>query len=244
MDKSLTNTYSYTVLPEDLDGRRHFRAVALERMLLNVAYNAANDRGFGALKLIDSGSVSWVLLKFAVEMDTMPVEEETVSIETWVGSVNRMLTTRNFVVRNSAGETIGYATSEWTIINLATRRPVNITADTTIAGVVNPETVPVALPSKLPEAGGEASRNLTVSYSDIDYNGHTNSMQYLQWMLDSCPVEMLYERKIARLEIIYMKEVLYGEPVSVHFEEMEDGSTLFAARGAQGDFARARIVWK
>ena len=166
------------------------------------------------------------------------------SIETWVGSVNRMLTTRNFVVRNSAGETIGYATSEWTIINLATRRPVNITADTTIAGVVNPEPVPVALPGKLPEAGGEASRSLTVSYSDIDYNGHTNSMQYLQWMLDSCPVEMLYERKIARLEIIYMKEVLYGEPVSVHFEEMEDGSTLFAARGAQGDFARARIVWK
>ena len=244
MDKSLTNTYSYTVLPEDLDGRRHFRAVALERMLLNVAYNAANDRGFGALKLIDSGSVSWVLLKFAVEMETMPAEEETVSIETWVGSVNRMLTTRNFVVRNSAGETIGFATSEWTIINLATRRPVNITADTTIAGVVNPETVPVALPGKLPEAGSEAARSLTVSYSDIDYNGHTNSMQYLQWMLDSCPVETLYERIISRLEIIYMKEALYGEPVSVHLEEMEDGSTLFAARGSQGDYARARIVWK
>ena len=98
--------------------------------------------------------------------------------------------------------------------------------------------------SKLPESGSEASCNLTVSYSDIDYNGHTNSMQYLQWMLDSCPVETLYERTISRLEIIYMKEVLYGEPVSVHFEEMEDGSTLFAARGAQGDFARARIVWK
>lgn len=244
MDKTLTNTYSYTVLPEDLDGRRHFRAVALERMLLNVAYNAANDRGFGALKLIDAGSVSWVLLKFAVEMETMPAEEETVSIETWVESVNRMLTSRNFIVRNSAGQVMGYATTQWTIIDLATRRPVNITADTTIAGVVNPEAVPVAMPGKLPEAGSEASRSLAVSYSDIDYNGHTNSMQYLQWMLDSCPVETLYQRQMARLEIVYMKEVRYGEQVTIHYEEMEDGSTLFAARGAQGDFARARIVWK
>ena len=240
----MTNTYSYTVLPEDLDGRRHFRAVALERMLLNVAYNAAGDRGFGAFKLIDSGSVTWVLLKFAAEMEAMPAEEETVSIETWVESVNRMLTTRNFVVRNAAGRTIGYATTQWTIINLTTRRPVNITADTTIAGVVNPEAVPVALPGKLPETCAEASLSLKVAYSDIDYNGHTNSMQYLQWMLDTCPVEALYQRQIARLEIVYMKEVLYGEQVSVHFEEMEDGSALFAARGAQGDFARARITWK
>ena len=240
----MTNTYTYTVLPEDLDGRRHFRAVALERMLLNVAYYAANDRGFGAMKLIDTGSVSWVLLKFAAEMEAMPAEEETVSIETWVESVNRMLTTRNFVVRNAAGRTIGYATTQWTIINLTTRRPVNITADTTIANVVNPEAVPVALPGKLPETDTDASLTLKVAYSDIDYNGHTNSMQYLQWMLDACPVEALYHREIARLEIVYMKEVLYGEQVSVHFEELEDGSALFAARGAQGDFARARITWK
>jgi acyl-ACP thioesterase len=244
MDKSLTNTYSYTVLPEDLDGRRHFRAVALERMLLNVAYNAANDRGFGALKLIDSGSVSWVLLKFAAEMTSMPAEEETVCIETWVESVNRMLTTRNFTIRNASGETIGCATTQWTIINLATRRPVNIMADTSIVNVVNPEPVDATLPGKLPEVHAEASRCLTVSYSDIDYNGHTNSMQYLQWMLDSCPVEILYGKQTARLEITYMKEVLYGEQVSIHFEEMEDGSALFAVRGTQGDFTRARIVWK
>lgn len=244
MDTSLTNTYSYSVLPEDLDGRRHFRAVALERMLLNVAYNAANDRGFGALRLIDSGSVSWVLLKFAVEMDRLPAEEETVTIETWVETVNRMLTTRNFTIRDSSGKTIGNAATQWTIINLETRRPVNITADTSIMDVVNPVPVPVALPGKLPEVEAAASRSLKVSYSDIDYNGHTNSMQYLQWMLDAYPIESLYNRRIACLEITYIKEALYGEPVSIHFEEQPDGSTVFAARGASGDFARARIAWK
>lgn len=244
MDKSLTNTYSYTVIPQDLDARRHFRAVALERALLNVAGSAANDRGFGAFKLIDSGAVSWVLLKVAIEMSAMPLEEETISIETWVESVNRMLTTRNFIVRNAAGQTIGHASTEWTIINLETRRPVNITADTTIAAVVNPVPVPAALPGKLPEVQSETRRSLTVSYSDIDYNGHTNSMQYLQWMLDAYPVDNLFERQIARLEIIYMKEVRYGETVEILYDDLEDGSTLFAARSEGRDCARARIVWK
>ena len=240
----MTNTYKYTVLPQDLDGKRHFRAVALERALLNVAASAANDRGFGAFKLIDSGSVSWVLLKYAVEMDAMPAEEETISIETWVENVFRMLTARNFLIRNSDGRIIGHATTQWTILNLATRRPVNIMQDTSIANVVNPVAVPCAMPGKLPEVLSEACHTVIVSYSDIDYNGHTNSMQYLQWMLDAYPVEKIYERQIARLEINYVKEVLYGESVTIHFDDLPDGSTLFAVRGADGDSVRARIVWK
>ena len=244
MEKSLTNTYTYTIIPQDLDARRNFRAVALERALLNVAGSAANDRGFGAFKLIDSGSISWVLLKVAIEMTQMPAEDETLQIETWVESVNRMLTTRNFIIRNAAGQTIGHASTEWTIIALETRRPVNIMADTSIASVVNPVPVPAALPGKLPEVQSPPRRTLTVSYSDIDYNGHTNSMQYLQWMLDAYPVEKLYERRMARLEIIYMKEVLYGETVTIHCEDLPDGSALFAARSAAGDCARARIIWK
>lgn len=244
MEKSLTNTYPYTIIPQDLDARRNFRAVALERALLNVAGSAANDRGFGAFKLIDSGSVSWVLLKVAIEMTQMPGEDETLQIETWVENVNRMLTTRNFIIRNAEGKTLGHASTEWTIINLETRRPVNIMADTSIADVVNPVPVPATLPGKLPEVQSPPRRTLTVSYSDIDYNGHTNSMQYLQWMLDAYPVEELYDRQIARLEIIYMKEVRYGETVDICFDNLEDGSTLFAARCDGRDCASARIVWK
>ena len=240
----MTNTYKYTVLPQDLDCKRHFRAVALERTLLNVAANAANDRGFGAFKLIDSGSVSWVLLKFAAEMEAMPAEEETISIETWVENVFRMLTARNFLIRNAAGEVIGHATTQWTIINLETRRPVDITQDTSIANVVNPVTVPCQMPGKLPEVLSDASRKVKVSYSDIDYNGHTNSMQYLQWMLDAYPVEKIYDRQIGRLEINYLKEVLYGESVTIHYDECADGSTCFAVKGTDADAVRARIVWK
>ena len=248
MNDSKINTYTYQVMPQDLDGKRHFRAVALEMMLLNIAGKAADDRNFGAFKMIDNGGISWVLLKFAVEMDTMPAEDEILTINTWVENVGSLLTTRNYEIRNSAGEIMGYATSEWTLINLVSRRPMNIAADNAIADCATGVKVPVALPGRLtvPEPDQNTPRHtVKVSYSDIDFNGHTNSMRYLQWMLDAYPIEKIYESRMARLELIYVHEVLYGETVIVYYMDREDGSTLFVAKNHEGnDCVRARIVWK
>ncbi len=247
MEKILTNTYTYKVLPQDLDGKRHFRAVALERVLLNVAGQAAVDRDFGAFKLIDSGGVSWVLLRFAVEMSAMPSDEDTLSIETWVESVHRILTSRDFIIRNQAGEVIGYATSEWTVLNLQTRRPVSISPDDPISSYVTGQTVPIAMPGKLPSPSFEECpepHRVKVSYSDIDYNGHTNSMQYLQWMLDSYPIDKLYSSTLKRLEINYIHEVRHGETVNVYWQDTPEG-TLFAVRDTLGaECVRARIIWR
>ena len=248
MSDNKTNTYTYKVQPQDLDGKRHFRAVALENMLLTVAGYAANDRNFGAFKLIDTGGISWVLLKFAVEMTALPAEDEEISVTTWVAKVGTLLTTRNFIIRGAEGTTLGYATSEWALINLTSRRPMNLSADTEIAACATGEAVPVEMPGRLTilNPGEETAKTaVRVSYSDIDFNGHANSMHYLQWMLDAYPIEKIYEGQMARLEIIYVKEVLYGETVDVYYKDCEGGTTLFAVKSADGsDCVRAQITWK
>ena len=162
--------------------------------------------------------------------------------------VGTLLTSRNFVIRNAAGETLGYATSEWAIIDLETRRPMNISVDNAIADCATGVKVPASLPGRLtvPEPDQNTPRHtVKVSYSDIDFNGHTNSIQYLQWLLDAYPIEKVYDSQMARLEIIYVHEVLYGETVNVFYQDREDGSTLFAVKDPEGnDCVRARIVWK
>ena len=53
--------------------------------------------------------------------------------------VGTLLTTRNFIIRNAAGEVMGHATSEWALINLTSRRPMNLSADTEIAACATGE---------------------------------------------------------------------------------------------------------
>jgi len=237
--------YEYIIPAHDVDGKMHFRMMALERALLQASGKDADSHGFGTLNLIDGEGISWVLLKFAADIKSLPVEQDKVTIETWVEGVNRLLTTRNFIMRNEADEILCTATTEWAIIDLKTRRPVNVIRDTNIADFATGETVSAELPGKLPQAAGTDIYRHKVVYSDIDYNGHTNSMQYVQWIMDSYPVDKVYDRQVERFEIVYSKEAVYGEDIEVHYEDIADDMTLFSVNSAAGvNFVNARIKWK
>ena len=239
------NRYEYVIPAHDVDGKMHFRLMALQRALLAASGKDADSHGFGSLNLIGGEGISWVLLKFAVEITKLPVEQDKVSIETWVEGVNRLLTTRNFIMRDEAGEILCTASTEWAIIDLKTRRPVNVIRDTNIADYATGEKVSAELPGKLPQAAGTDIYRHRVVYSDIDYNGHTNSMQYVQWIMDSYPVEKVYDRPVGRFEIVYSREAVYGEDIEVCYEDVEDNVTLFSVNSSAGqNFVTARIKWK
>ncbi|MBR7026002.1 MAG: hypothetical protein IKI13_00275 [Bacteroidales bacterium] len=239
------NKYDYIVNAHDVDGKMHLRLVALQRAFLTVSGKDADLHGFGTLNLIDGEGISWVLLKFAADVKRLPVEQDRVTIETWVEGVNRLLTTRNFIMRDEAGEILCTASTEWAIIDLKTRRPVNVIRDTNIADFATGESVSAELPGKLPQATGKDVYRHRVVYSDIDYNGHTNSMQYVQWIMDSYPVDKVYDRQVERFEIVYAKEAVYGEDIEVRYDELADDLTLFSVNSASGtNFVNARIKWK
>ncbi|MBO7488044.1 MAG: hypothetical protein J6T58_05830 [Bacteroidales bacterium] len=239
------NRYDYTIPAHDVDGKMHFRLVALQRAFLTASGKDADLHGFGTLNLIGGEGISWVLLKFAADVKRLPVEQDKINIETWVEGVNRLLTTRNFIMRDAAGEILCTASTEWAIIDLKTRRPVNVIRDTNIADFATGEKVSAELPGKLPQAGGTDIYRHRVVYSDIDYNGHTNSMQYVQWIMDSYPVDKVYDRQVERFEIVYAKEAVYGEDIEVRYEDLADDLTLFSVNSASGtNFVNARIKWK
>ena len=239
------NKYEYTVPPHDVDGKMHFRLVALERAFLMASGKDADKHGFGTLNLIGGEGISWVLLKFAADVKRLPVEQDTVFIETWGEGVNRLLTTRNFIMRDAAGEILCSASTEWAIIDLRTRRPVNVIRDTDIASYATGEKVSAILPGKIPRAEGTEVYRHRVVYSDIDYNGHTNSMQYVQWIMDSYPVDKVYDRQVDRFEIVYAHEAVYGEDIEVRYEDISDTETIFSVNSAAGlNFVTARIHWK
>ena len=120
------NKYEYVILPHDVDGKMHLRMMALERAFLTASGKDADKHGFGTLNLIGGEGISWVLLKFAADIKSLPVEQDRITIETWVEGVNRLLTTRNFIMRNAVGEILCTASTEWAIIDLKTRRPVKL----------------------------------------------------------------------------------------------------------------------
>ncbi|MCF0172749.1 MAG: hypothetical protein HUJ91_03335 [Bacteroidales bacterium] len=240
----MKTTYTYQILPPDLDAHRRFRMVSMERILLNVAGLDADAKNFGAFHLIDDGGVSWVLLKLAIAFEKLPGESDLLNIETWVEEAGRLLTTRNFRVTAPDGSLVCQANSQWTVLNIETRKPVNLLS-THIQDFITAESVPAAVKGKIESLQTPLKSTHRVSYSDLDYNDHTNSIKYLEWIVDSYPVEEIYNRTPDLLEIVYMREATYGELVEICYEDCAP-QTIFniKAPDGSGDYVRARITWK
>ena len=63
-------------------------------------------------------------------------------------------------------------------------------------------------------------------YSDIDLNGHVNSIKYIEHILDLFPMEMFREKRIRRFEMAYVAESYYGDTLSFYREQTGETNTM------------------
>ena len=61
----------------------------------------------------------------------------------------------------------------------------------------------------------------TVKYTDIDMNNHVNSMKYIQWVIDTLPIEKI-KKGIKKIDINYIKEALYGDELLIQHYSKEE----------------------
>lgn len=222
-ENSKIGTYHFVAEPFHVDFNGRLTMGVLGNHLLNCAGFHATDRGFGIASL-NEDNYTWVLSRLAIELDEMPYQYEGFTIQTWVENVYRLFTDRNFAIINKEGTKIGYARSVWAMINLNTRKPADLLAlhGGSIVDYVTDESCPIEKPSRIKVATEEVADTLTARYSDIDINGHVNSIRYIEHILDLFPIELYKEKRIRRFEMAYVAESYYGDQLTFFKEEVNE----------------------
>lgn len=213
--------YPFIAEPFHVDFNGRLTMGVLGNHLLNCAGFHANDRGFG-IATLNEENYTWVLSRLAIELDEMPYQYEDFTIQTWVENVYRLFTDRNFAILNKEGKTIGYARSVWAMINLNTRKPADLLAlhGGSIVDYVTDKPCPIEKPSRIKVTAEEPTAILTAKYSDIDVNGHVNSIRYIEHILDLFPLDLYKTKQIRRFEMAYVAESYYGDELSLFQEEV------------------------
>lgn len=216
-------TYRFVAEPFHVDFNGRLTMGVLGNHLLNCAGFHATDRGFGIASL-NEDNYTWVLSRLAIELDEMPYQYEEFTVQTWVENVYRLFTDRNFAILNKDGKKIGYARSVWAMINLNTRKPADLLAlhGGSIADYVTDAPCPIEKPSRIKVTTQESSATLAAKYSDIDINGHVNSIRYIEHILDLFPLELYKTKQIRRFEMAYVAESYYGDELSFYQEEASE----------------------
>ena len=171
---------------------------------------------------------AWVLSKIRVEIKRLPRWKETVTVKTWINSLENSRSIRCLEMYIGGEKIVGCETF-WAVFNTKTRRP-----------------EPLALPHEHFEKYSERATiesfgkidfqhnmksiaNHKVKLSDLDIVNHANSVKYLEWCLDATDFYIIENQKIKSFEMNYLKEVSMDEEIEIK-QHSEENNIVFAVQ--------------
>lgn len=226
-----------------LDFRGRVTIPMIGNYLIHAASNHAASRGFGFNDMTVKHT-AWVLSRLAIDIFEYPERSQKITVYTWIDEVGRLFTSRCFELADENGKSIGFARSIWAAIDMETRRPTPLDIES-LSVYLSDRPCPIERPGKiLPVEGKTEALAYQIKYSDIDINGHLNSIKYMEHLLDLFDLELLRKNEISRFEIAYLSEGKYGMPLTLHKSEAEANKYNMAICHESKAICRAAVTWK
>lgn len=235
----------FTVRSYEMDVQGVASVPAICNYLQEVAGNHATELGVAVDHLFKK-NMTWVLSRLHIQVFRFPFWREEIKIETWPSGRQRKFATRDFLIFDQKHNILVKATSSWMIIDLKTQKP-----------IVMPEFMDeIRLPDRqraiddsfpkmtLPK-NPNFEQKFDVRLGDLDINQHVNNVKYIEWALESVPLDIWKAKILASLEISFRAETKHGERIIIQTEQNED---IFLHRviseDDQRDLAVLKSTWR
>ncbi|MDR1349123.1 MAG: acyl-ACP thioesterase [Prevotellaceae bacterium] len=236
-------TYRHTVQVSEIDFSLRATIVSMIGCILDIAGVDADEKGFG-IKKLGSENRSWVISRMALHFYRLPYKYETFDISTWVSDYGKLLTTRNFTATDENGNSTFAAVTQWAMIDLSTRRPLDLRYVDEYNRHLCIEQTPINNPIKIAAINPQKTIIHKVSYSDIDFNRHVNSLRYFMLMIDMLPVEFMANTNPIHIEVNFLHESQYGDTLTAGYEQCGAKSLFEIKNNSDTVICRASIEWK
>lgn len=216
MAKASTYAFDVEFFDEDFTGCMSWNV--LGKRILRAAAQHAEDRGFEQVH-VNGHTYLWVLSRMVVEVERMLHTSEKGFITTWLTSAYRYFTERCFSITDADGNEVGRATTIWALIDSQTRKPINLNEvfdDSALFAYIDSErTLGMAPAKRVLPTGMQPVAERQVYYSDLDKNGHLNSIRYIDYVLDTFSEKIFEKYYPSRIELAYSHESMCGDKLTV-----------------------------
>lgn len=241
-------TQTFFLSAGETNAQQEISLPLLTSKIIDIATAHANSLGIGNPAMQARGC-GWVLSRIALEMERYPRVNETYSLTTWIETWNRHFSVRNFMVADAAGNPLGYAKSVWMVLDTVTRENAGLSHLSLASDMIGARECPIAAPGRhraiLPEnQGGDVPKGClratspaveyTFQYSDLDFYRHVNTVRYVQMLLNRFTLEEMDATQVSRLEMAFMREGRYAEPVVLSRADEALHASFSLADAAEG----------
>ncbi len=181
------------------------RPVMLMNELQAIADTNAEMLGAGRTFCMNN-EIAWVVTHYLVDIIRLPKEAEELEFSTWPSGRGELKATRDFEIRDTSGNVIVRATSQWVMIDLKTRKPLRLSE--VLPDWVSEERRALDLPfEKFPDFSPTQTCKFFIRYDDIDVNQHVNNAVYSSWATESVGFDFRDTHELRQLFINFKKEI-------------------------------------
>ncbi|RAR75438.1 acyl-[acyl-carrier-protein] thioesterase [Flavobacterium aciduliphilum] len=158
---------------------------------------------------------AWVLSRMRVEVKRLPKWNDTVTVKTWIQSLENSRSIRCLELYLNDEKLAGCETY-WAVFNTQTRRPESLALPHDHFEKFSNNHATTLSFSKIdfPSTYDEITR-YTVLLSDLDIVNHVNSVKYLEWCLNYIDPKALVQQELTSFDMNYIKEVSLHESVTL-----------------------------
>lgn len=234
--------YTFAVEPFQEDATGHLAVSVLGNLLLRCANVHAGSVGYGYRDMIAHGKV-WVLARLQIELNTMPMTHETYDIHTWFASCYRQFSDRHYRLTDSRGVVFARALTVWSLIDTTSRLATDLCAFDQGRMAQCCVAHECALP-KLERVRVHKQTpvfSLAVRFSDLDINGHVNSIRYISHALDFFDLDFHRTYQLTRCEVAYSAEAYFGDTLHYYHEMPAPLTHHFEVHAMRSDHTTAVV---
>jgi medium-chain acyl-[acyl-carrier-protein] hydrolase len=208
----------FIVRAYELDAKGKASVPTICNYLQEVAGNHATILGVAVDHLFKK-NLTWILSRLHVHFAAFPHWREKIIVETWPSGREGKYATRDFLIFNQKGEVLVRATSSWMMLDLYSLRPIVMPGFIHEIPIPDRERAIDDSFTKLTQPGkSDSEKQFDVRLHDLDINRHVNNVKYIEWTLESIPIDVWDSKIIKGLEISFRSETKYGESIRVHTE--------------------------
>ena len=182
----------------------------------NLASFNSDAVGYGVLNVPKTGK-TWVVVDWKLRVLRRPRYGENVLVRTWGRNTEGLISLRDFEIR-SDNELCAVATSKWMLIDLKTRKPIEIDEEIINAFGEHNE-FEVFMDEEYekikPLETYDKSKKINIRKSDLDFNNHVNNIKYFDYIS-----ELSENKNYNDVRISYLKEINEDENVSIYLSEI------------------------
>lgn len=219
---------------------------ALLQFLQDLASDNAESLDFGYSYIIKN-NLAWFLLKYHIEFDNYPKGLYNLHIKTEPRGYNKLFAFRDFTISHN-NTLVGRASSTWALVDIDTKSMANVSEelkenpymepyekreDDLIYGKVRP-------PQRI-----DIEHVFEIRFDDLDVNKHVNNANYIVWAFEPLDFNFRNEHKLKTLDMVFKKEITYGEKVLSQIEINDNITTHILKNNSTGeDLCMVQAVWE